>query len=373
MMGGLRRMKPGRQGLAGAAGGMMLAVLGTMPSAARNGPPPKLFQRGEWTAFCDNSGGCGLANAAHRPSLRERAVRTGSASTASSGTASSWVCLWLGSTSGVDASLSLLPEDEPAPITGTHRRELFIQPVKGLSEEPVGRAMVARHDGLERYTRGAENLPSLTEALRTADVALLRETTDGPVVARIPLDGFLATLGYAQAFRTDRRPLPVVTPKPFRHAGQGTAAETEQLRREHCSEGHHRAPPIARYALAPGRQLLVMHCRLSGYNGLALALTAGRDRKARPLILTSVVDHEGVGPDFSNLLVQPELGLIEEYHKTRGAGDCGKRRRWAWNGRRFELHSEEIMPACFGAGHFQWLRMHASAPPTPNGQQRPPC
>lgn len=347
-----------------ALAGALSASIGSLQVQAQAGPAPLILERGSWTAFCDNSGACGMAN---------MSTRRGSYAVPAEGELP-WVCFWLGASDTFDASFSILFRDGTQGSGNAMPRELVVQPVLGRSEYQLGVPVTARLSGDGRYRVHSSNSESLAADLGQADAALLREPAGGPVFARISLDGFAVASRYAHAMRTATRPLPEITPTPFSRLGTVDPQRSRDLHRRHCGNDLQSPRRVEAFRLSADRQLWTLNCRMSGlYNLKVLALIAGPRGAPSELVLQSVVDYEGVGPDFDNLIVKPELGLIEDYRKTRGIGDCGIRRSWAFTGEAFRLVSEEFMPHCFHAGHAQWLRMHSSVRPGIAMAPRSPC
>lgn len=359
---GLTTAWQGRLGITHAC--LLLAALEASPALARNsGSPAPVIQLGSWTAFCDNSGGCGVANVSTR-----RATHAESESP--------WVCLWLGASDTHEASLSLLLENGLGQRESAPRQEVrmvVVQPVQGTSEKSAGAAVTATKGTGIRYWIDKEGVRELLGNLHNADAALVRETRDGPVLGRISLDGFRQAVRFATMHQSAARKTPQIAPEPFVLIDHDKAPRSLELHRQHCGGERRRDLSVSIYRLKAGQELWTTSCRQSGYNTKSLAMMADKRGNVVPLVLKSVIDHDGVGPDLSNLAVHPERGLIEDYRKTRGAGDCGIRRRWAWTGQRFVLASEEFMPECFGASHSQWLRMHSTAQKSAAQPTRLPC
>lgn len=343
--------------------GLALGTLGAAPALAKKGPPPLWSQQGHWTAFCDNSGGCGVANVSTH---REKYARNSDAN-------APWICLWLGAADAKAASLSLRLDPVPQGAAGPERSAFLLQPVASPAQEATGTGGIVEWDGDERYILREPDLQTLIDSLRHADLALVRELNGGPVISQIPLEGLRTALRFAQAWQSAARPLPKPIIKPFIRAGASDMKRASLLLKEHCGHDPRRELLADAYHLAPDRQLWTISCRRTIYNAMTIAMTTTAKGRPVPLDLPSIVDHEGVGPDLSNLAVHAAFGVIEDYHKIRGTGDCGIRRRWGWTGSRFDLVSEEFMPSCFGAAHSQWLRMYATQPADPATPARPPC
>ncbi len=334
------------------------AILAPVPTSAQGGPPARLMTIGPWIAFCDNTGGCGVSNIAAHPG-------SGAARDDIPG-----VCLWTGAPEADEASLSLW-------FGGTAGRDgesLVVEPVRGRSAAPVGGAVVARPDGADRYVIRGQALDPLVQDLRAADTVLIREREGGPVLARVMVAQLDRALRVAQSFGTPYRPVPTVTVHPIERIPQGDWNVATPLLHEHCGDDQSRGVLSDRFRLDADRQLWSISCRRAGfYNLVWLVMIVGQDGVPTPLDLPSVVDHEGVGPDISNLAIHPDQGVIEDFRKWGGAGDCGIRRRWGWTGTHFALLTEDYMPRCFGAPSSQWLRMHRVNEAGAHGTARPPC
>ncbi|MCX7373301.1 MAG: DUF1176 domain-containing protein [Alphaproteobacteria bacterium] len=289
---------------------VMLGLSFTSQASAQHGRfSAPLASLGSWTAFCDEDGGCGLANASMRREPRA----------SDPDGANAWVCVWLGPLGDADAVLSIRLET-PAPAAAGPEA-IVIESDAG----PLGTAQ-RMEDGRHEITGAAA--AEIAQQLREGRELLLREADGGPVRERLSLRGFREGLAYALGKRA--------APAPQHHA----------LCRCLPAQG----------ACAPCR------CHIETSAG-----------SVRPRQLASIVDHDTVGPGFTNLVVDPSRGRIEDLFKIRGGNDCGTRRAWVWNGGRFVLASEHTMPDCFGARHGQWLRM--SATPV-RGEPRPgrrPC
>jgi hypothetical protein len=334
------------------------AILAPLPSSAQAGPPAPLMTIGPWIAFCDNTGGCGASNIAAHPG---------------SGTARDdipGVCLWKGTLEADEASLSLR-------LDGAASRDgeaVVVEPVSGRWAAPVGPAVVAGRDGAQRYVIRGAALDPLVANLRAADAWLVRERQDEPVMARVLVAQLDRALRAAQSLGQSFRPTPTIVTHPFERVPLGDLKAAALLLHEHCGNDQSRGVLADTFRLGADLQLWSISCRRAGFfNAISLVMTVGRDGIPAPLVLPSVIDHEGAGPDVSNLTIHPDQGVIEDFRKFGGTGDCGIRRRWGWTGTRFELLTEDYMPRCFGAHSSQWLRMHRVNEPGAPGAARPPC
>lgn len=331
-----------------------VALVLAFAQAASAQPPAPLAQLGSWTAFCDEEGGCGLANASMRREPRA----------SDPDGANAWVCVWLGPLGDADAVLSIQLET-PAPATPG--------PETIVIESDAGPLGIAQRmdDGRHEITGAA--VAEIAEQLRDGRVLVLRDAEGGPVRERLSLWGFREGLAYALGKRTAPAPRREIMPQPFQPVTRRVPAGLLQLHREWCNTWPWEADSVQAYRLHDGSFLWTAMCARSAFNPVTLVATETRAGSVRPRQLASIVDHDTVGPGFTNLVVDPSRGRIEDLFKSRGANDCGTRRAWVWNGGRFVLASEHTMPNCFGAVHGQWLRM--SATPV-RGEPRPgrrPC
>lgn len=334
------------------------AILAPLPTSAQSGPLAPLMTVGPWIAFCDNTGGCGVSNIAANPG-------SGAANADIPG-----ICLWQGTPEADEAILSLRLDE----TDGREGEGIVIEPVRGPSETRIGAAVVARWDGEERYVIQGAALDPLVANLRRADALLIRDREDSPVLSRVPLTRLDAALRVAQSYRKPYQPVPKVALRPFERIPLDDLGAAMPLLHEHCGRDQRRGLLVDGFRLGADLRLWSISCRRAGfYNAVTLAMMVRGDGMATPLVLSSIVDHEGVGPDFSNLALHPDQGVIEDFRKLGGAGDCGIRRRWGWTGTHFELLTEDYMPRCFGARSSQWLRMHRVNEAGAGGTARPPC
>ena len=334
---------------------VMLGLSFTSQASAQHGGfSAPLASLGSWTAFCDEDGGCGLANASMRREPRA----------SDPDGANAWVCVWLGPLGDADAVLSIQLET-PAPAAAGPEA-IVIESDAG----PLGTAQ-RMEDGRHEITGAAA--AEIAQQLREGRELLLREAGGGPVRERLSLRGFREGLAYALGKRAAPAPQVEIMPQPFQPVTRRVPQGLPELHRQWCSAWPWEPDSARAYRLHDGSFLWTAVCARSAHNPVTLVAIETRAGSVRPRQLASIVDHDTVGPGFTNLVVDPSRGRIEDLFKIRGGNDCGTRRAWVWNGGRFVLASEHTMPDCFGARHGQWLRM--SATPV-RGEPRPgrrPC
>ncbi|MDP2800714.1 MAG: DUF1176 domain-containing protein [Phreatobacter sp.] len=335
--------------------GLAMASVVSFPALAQSsGHPPPLMSFGSWTAFCDNTGGCGLANVSMR---REPGASDPDQTQA-------WVCAWLGAEGDADARLSIILE--PPGRTPAAPPAIILE---------VGPSLLgtARTGDDDRHEITGADVPHVARRLGAESRLDLREPDGGPVLGRVSLAGFRRALGYAELRRAVAPPVHEIVPRSFQPVERRAPASLAALHSTWCSGAPWEPASARSYRLFDGSYLWTAGCRRSAYNPLTLVAIEAGDGSTRELQLPSVVDDDMVGPGFTNLALDPARGRLEDLFKTRGANDCGTRRAWVWDGVRFSLVSEHTMPNCFGAGHGQWLRVSVTPVRGEPPSSRRPC
>ena len=111
------------------------------------------------------------------------------------------------------------------------------------------------------------------------------------------------------------------------------------------------------YPLEPGKTLLLLACGAGAYNFSSVPLIV-RDRDGRIVAEVAAFDSAAGFRDEEGpaALVNAEWdgpdGLLTEYPRGRGLGDCGSRSSYVWDGSRFRLVLREEMGECRGAYDF---------------------
>ena len=338
MMAGMTWAAGRRAGLA--LGVSLAAACGATTGAiARNsGQPPPLFEAGGWTGFCDNQGGCGLANTSTWREARANAR----------GPARAWMCVWLGPTGDTDAIVSVKLDEA---LEDRVARPAIVV------ESDDGRRATLRAAGDGRHELLGPDAVALALSLGASAEIALREPEGGPVLDRLSLDGYPRAMRAIEAKRTDARPPREIVPRGFARVERAVPRGLAALHREWCDATPWEPRSARAYRLFDGTHLWTASCARSAYNPVTLVGIEAGDGSVGALQLPSVVDHDMVGPGFTNLALDPARGRLDDLFKRRGANDCGTRRAWVWNGGRFALVSEHTMGHCHGASHDQWQRM----------------
>jgi hypothetical protein len=58
--------------------------------------------------------------------------------------------------------------------------------------------------------------------------------------------------------------------------------------------------------------------------------------------------HDGGDSQLVNVAFDPKTGVLSEYNKWRGLGDCGSSTNWVWTGKQFAAVTHDTMPECRG-------------------------
>ncbi len=206
---------------------------------------------------------------------------------------------------------------------------------------------------------GADGAPLGTVSLQGASAAMLYiDEAQG----RLDTESALVRRGARSADAVPRPPvLPVVRAAPFSTDGalQLDAARVRELRRQTgCTIDEVGGPDeFDAIPLETGKTLVLLACGTGAYNLSSVPLIA---RQERGRIVAEVAAFDSPA-GFRNeegppMLVNAEWdgpnGLLREFPRGRGLGDCGVRSHYAWDGARFRLVLREEMGECRGAYDF---------------------
>lgn len=106
--------------------------------------------------------------------------------------------------------------------------------------------------------------------------------------------------------------------------------------------------------LAPGVVLWGPQCQMGAYNEVSIFYVG--DEKAQHLRRIVLPEPAGTAGDDTafNASFDPKTQTLSAFAKGRGIGDCGQTNAWVWDGKAFELLSEEVMPECRGVTADDW-------------------
>lgn len=308
---------------------------------------PRTFQ--DWTVGCDNGGAC------HAVALATF-----------EGSNDGWLTLGLRRAAGGTA-----------------------EPVITLSarEEPCGATLVADGQRLPVRIIEAQNcaivhpadMPVLVRALRTANTleafdaqgrSLGTVSLRGAAAAMLFIDEAQGRLGTETALvRRGERPadavpaaplLPVVTAAP-RSSDSPILLDDDRitaLRRETgCTIDEVGGPDeLEARPLAPGKTLLLLACGTGAYNLSSVVLIAEQQGARIDIVPARFdaadVEQESGQPILVNADWDGENGILHDFPRGRGLGDCGTRSRYVWDGSRFRLIHRETMGECRGSTDF---------------------
>jgi hypothetical protein len=114
--------------------------------------------------------------------------------------------------------------------------------------------------------------------------------------------------------------------------------------------------------LAPGVMLWGPQCTSGAYNAVN-AFFIG-DEHARGLRRIKFPEPPGADQASDDLLFNPgfnpDTQTLSMFSKTRGIGDCGEAAGWVWDGRAFQVISDQIMPSCRGVPSDDWPALFVS-------------
>ena len=207
-----------------------------------------------------------------------------------------------------------------------------------VSAAANGRALtVADRDNAATSTI---SLAGLAAALRYIDDQQGRAGTTGALVAR----GAAADARAAPA-------APVVTAlAPAGSAATPLPQQLAQFRKAgSCDQDNaaNSAQPVETHALGGGKTLLLLPCSAGPYNVTSLVYV-GDASGFRPAEF-DLPGGMGEGSGIANVVNgQWENGVLTEYNKARGVGDCGVSASYVWDGRRFRLVERAAMDECRG-------------------------
>jgi len=108
--------------------------------------------------------------------------------------------------------------------------------------------------------------------------------------------------------------------------------------------------------LAPGVMLWGPQCTSGAYNAVNVFFIG--DEHAKGLKRIKFPEPSGAGQASNDLLFNPgfdpKTQTLSMFSKARGIGDCGEEASWVWDGRAFQLISDQMMPTCRGVPSDDW-------------------
>jgi hypothetical protein len=114
--------------------------------------------------------------------------------------------------------------------------------------------------------------------------------------------------------------------------------------------------------LAPGVMLWGPQCTSGAYNAVNVFFVG--DEHAKGLKRIKFPEPPGAGQASDdepfNAAFNPNTQTLSSFSKTRGIGDCGEQASWVWDGRAFQLISDQVMDACRGVPSDDWPPLFVS-------------
>ena len=114
--------------------------------------------------------------------------------------------------------------------------------------------------------------------------------------------------------------------------------------------------------LSPGLMLWGPQCAMGAYNEVSVFFLG--NEQARNLKRISFPEPPGAGQASDDMLINanfdPKSQTLAMFSKGRGIADCGEQADWVWDGKAFQVISDNIMPACRGVAPDDWPALFVS-------------
>lgn len=97
--------------------------------------------------------------------------------------------------------------------------------------------------------------------------------------------------------------------------------------------------------------LVGIACFSGAYNQMTDMFVVTKDSaaSAKPQTTRAKLEFHGKGDSqLVNAAFDPVTGMLSDYNKSRGLGDCGSSTEWVWTGKQFAAVSYDDMPECRG-------------------------
>lgn len=256
-----------------------------------------------------------------------------------------------------------LPEDRPADalrvttaegleVRGTQRDAMLR--FAGADAERIMAAMVAgsalRVDDATSVV-GIVSLKGSAAALRFIDAEQGRAGTVTAAVAKGPRPA--ATVPLALPMPVVRFVRPGGTPAPFPATARRALDKASE-----CGSVYEGStgdlPEVERHVLGGGRTLVLLPCGSGAYNFSSRPYILAAGSRPAPAAFDAPTGMAPEGPpELVNARFDDKSGRLESYAKGRGIGDCGSAESFVWDGTRFRLVEQRVMPECRGS--VNWL------------------
>jgi len=97
--------------------------------------------------------------------------------------------------------------------------------------------------------------------------------------------------------------------------------------------------------------LVGIACFSGAYNQMTDLFVVTKDSAASAKPRTTrakLAFHDSGDSQLVNVAFDPKTGVLSEYNKWRGLGDCGSSTNWVWTGKQFAAVTHDTMPECRG-------------------------
>ena len=208
--------------------------------------------------------------------------------------------------------------------------------------------------------------------------------SDGAQLATVPLSGLVATLRHMDAVQgrtgtvtalIDKGtvpaarvpaapPLPQPALVPFRSRPTGAVPRAvRSAQTASCSESYDRASRevFTAYDLGRGQTLWEIACGLGAYNTVTLLVMTDAGGRVTPVMPLAGSTAEPTDALWINLSVDPATGVVSQFAKGRGLGDCGTSEAIGWTGTQFVPLRQATMDSCAGIMPDFWPVLYQSS------------
>lgn len=330
---------------------LALLIAAQAGTAAPRPGPVRTF--GDWVVACDNARRCEMTSlwpGDDQPEEGSPYDRVSASVARAAGPTEGWTVEFQLSDDRKDALR--VTTDAGLDVRGTPRDAMLR--FAGADAARIVAAMAtatALRVGDETAVTGLVSLKGSSAALRFVDAEQGRAGTVTAAVAKG---------GKPAAAVPPAPPPPVIrfirpggTPAPFPPALRKALDKASECGSVYAG-GTGDLPAPERHALGGGKTLVLLPCGSGAYNFSTrpYILAAGAKPAVAAFDSRPGMVPEGP-PDLVNARFDSKTGRLETYAKGRGIGDCGSSEAYVWDGARFRLVEQHLMPECRGS--VNWL------------------
>ncbi|MDO4433603.1 MAG: DUF1176 domain-containing protein [Alysiella sp.] len=279
------------------------------------------FEHKDWETACDNTGTCRVAGYHHESEYDKRI---------------SVLFTRMAGSSAVSGELSYAGESVPQ------------KTINLLINQKIIGKLILQHDSYRLSPQIAQMVIAATKGRDTVQIQAGKEiftlSNVGAAAVWLKADEF------QQFGKLKPQPKPLIKPaKTLSGSLKISSAEQNAIRQllrgkinnDTCHELHESSHPVSLYRLNAQNVLAETECWRGAYNvGYAYAVLDNSRRQIHQIPTTD-------GSDYAK-------GVISNYHKSRGMGDCWSGAKYVWNGRRFVQTSAHTTGMCRGFAGGAW-------------------